>query len=54
MISVIGATILALAQASGQSIQNWINSPEGQRHIHKVIKMIGQEALLRLFKKLGI
>lgn len=53
MIGIIGATILALVQASGQSIQNWINSPEGQRCINNAIKMIGQEALQRLFKKLG-
>lgn len=52
--TLITSVFVALAQAAGQSIQNWINSTEGQQCINNAITIIGKEGLLRIFQKLGL
>ncbi len=54
IITSLAAGAIALAQAAGQSIQQWINSPAGQQFVRNCIQQVGQEGLQRIFKKLGI
>lgn len=54
IIAALAAGAVQLAQAVGQSIQQWINSPSGQQFIQNCIQQVGQEGLQRIFKKLGL
>lgn len=54
IIAAIIATIVQLAQQAGQSVQQWINSPQGQQQIQKIIQQFGPDALSIVLKKLGI
>lgn len=54
IIAALVAGAIQLAQAVGQSIQQWINSPSGQQFIQSCIQQVGQEGLQRILKKLGI
>lgn len=54
LIAALVAGAIQLAQAAGQSIQQWINSPAGQQFIQNCIRQVGQEGLQRILKKLGI
>lgn len=53
-ITALAALAIQAAQAAGQSIQQWINSPSGQQFIQNCVQQIGQEGLQQLFKKLGV
>lgn len=54
IIAALVAGAIQLAQAAGQSIQQWINSPSGQQFVQTCLQQVGQEGLLRIFKELGI
>ena len=54
ILAIIVAGITQMAQQAGQSIQQWVNSPQGQRTINEIIKQFGHEALRQLFKKLKL
>lgn len=54
IISAIIAGIMALAQAAGQSIQQWISSPQGQQQIQNLIQQYGPDAIRAALKELGI
>lgn len=47
LIAALVAGAIQLAQAAGQSIQQWINSPAGQQFIQNCIRQVGQEGLKR-------
>lgn len=48
------AGLLALAQQAGQSIQQWISSPQGQQAIQNIIQQFGPDVLREILKKLGV
>jgi len=52
IITGLAAIAIQMAQAAGQSIQQWI-SPYSQQFIQNCIQQIGQEGLQQLFKRLG-
>lgn len=54
IIAALVAGAIQLAQAAGQSIQQWINSPAGQQFIQNCIRQVGHEGLQRILKELGI
>lgn len=54
IIASLAAGAIALAQQTGQSIQQWISSPAGQQFLQNAAQQIGQEGLQQLLKKLGI
>lgn len=54
IIAALVAGAIQLAQAAGQSIQQWINSPAGQQFIQNCIQQVGQEGLKIILKKLDI
>lgn len=54
IIAALVAGAIQLAQAAGQSIQQWISSPSGQQFLQNAAQQLGQEGLQRLLKKLGI
>lgn len=54
MISIIIAGIIALASQAGQSIQQWINSPQGQQAIQNAIQQLGPDVIREALKQLGI
>ena len=54
IIAALVAGAIQLAQAAGQSIQQWINSPSGQQFIQNCIQQVCQEGLQRILKKLGL
>lgn len=54
VIAALVAGAIQLAQAAGQSIQQWINSPAGQQFIQNCIQQVGQEGLKIILKKLDI
>lgn len=54
MLSIIIAGLIALAQQAGQSLQQWINSPQGQQAIQNIVQQFGPDVLREIFKKLGI
>ena len=54
ILSLIVAGILSLASQAGQSVQQWINSPQGQQQLRNVAQTIGPnlfQELERLLKK---
>lgn len=54
LISIIVAGLVALAQQAGQSIQQWISSPQGQQAIQNIVQQFGPDVLREILKKLGI
>lgn len=54
LISVMIAGLLALAQQAGQSIQQWISSPQGQQAIQNIVQQYGPDVLREILKKLGV
>lgn len=52
--SAIIAGLVALAQAAGQSIQQWISSPQGQQQIQNLIQQYGPDAIQAVLRELGI
>lgn len=54
IISILIAGLLALAQQAGQSIQQWISSPQGQQTIQNIIQQFGPDVLREILKKLGV
>lgn len=54
IIELVVAGLIALAQQAGQGIQQWINSPDGQRAIQNALQMIGPDLLREVFKRLGL
>lgn len=53
LIAVIAAGLVALAQQAGQSIQQWINSPQGQQAIKNILQQFGPDVLREIFKRIG-
>lgn len=54
LIEAAIALLVAGAQQAGQSIQQWIQSPQGQQTINNIIQKYGPNVLQEIFKKLGI
>ena len=54
IIAVIAAGVVALAQAAGQSITEWISSPQGQQFINDTIKRYGPDLVRLVLEKLGV
>ncbi len=54
IISILIAGLLALAQQAGQSIQQWISSPQGQQAIQNIVQQFGPDVLREILKKLGV
>ena len=54
ILTAIVAGIIQLAQQAGQSIQQWLNSPQGEKMQKQIIQQFGQEVLTRILRKLGI
>lgn len=54
LVALLAAGIAQLAQQAGQSIQQWINSPQGQQQIQNLVSQFGPEVLKEIAKKLGI
>ena len=54
IISILIAGLLALAQQAGQSIQQWISSPQGQQAIQHIVQQFGPDVLREILKKLGV
>lgn len=48
------ALLVAGAQQAGQSIQQWIQSPQGQQAIQNLIKQVGPNVIQEIAKRLGI
>lgn len=43
ILTAIVAGIVQLAQQAGQSIQQWLNSPQGKKMQKQIIQQFGQE-----------
>ena len=54
IIAMLAAGIAQLAQQAGQSIQQWINSPQGKQKIQNLVTQFGPDVLKEIAKKLGI
>lgn len=54
IISILIAGLVALAQQAGQSIQQWLSSPQGQQTIQNIVKQFGPDVLREILKKLGV
>lgn len=54
IIAALVAGAIQLAQAAGQSIQQWVNSPSGQQFIQNIAQQFGPDVLREILKKLGI
>lgn len=54
IIAVIAAGVVALAQAAGQSIAEWISGPQGQQFINDTIKRYGPDLVRLVLEKLGV
>lgn len=54
IISILIAGLVALAQQAGQSIQQWLSSPQGQQAIQNIIQQFGPDVLREILKKLGV
>lgn len=54
IIAAITAGLVALAAQAGQSIQQWISSPQGQQQIQNLIQQFGPDAIQAVLKELGI
>lgn len=54
ILTAIVAGIVQLAQQAGQSIQQWLNSPQGKKMQKQIIQQFGQEVLTRILRKLGV
>ena len=54
LISIIVAGLVALAQQAGQSIQQWISSPQGHQAIQNIVQQFGPDVLREILKKLGV
>lgn len=52
--SILLAGLVALAQQAGQSIQQWLSSPQGQQAIQNIVQQFGPDVLREILKKLGI
>lgn len=52
--SILLAGLVALAQQAGQSIQQWISSPQGQQAIQNIVQQFGPDVLREILKKLGV
>lgn len=50
MLQILFNTICQLAQYAGQSIQQWLSSPQGQQFINYIIQTCGPTALQELYK----
>lgn len=48
------ALLVAGAQQAGQSIQQWIQSPQGQQAIQNLIKQVGPNVIQEIAKRLDI
>lgn len=48
------AGLVQLAQQAGQSIQQWISSPQGQQAIQNLIQQFGPDVIREAFKRMGI
>ena len=48
------AGISQLADQAGQSIQQWVNSPQGKKTLAQIKQQFGQEVLTRILRKLGV
>lgn len=48
------ALLVAGAQQAGQSIQQWVQSPQGQQTIQNLIQQFGPDVIREIAKKLGI
>lgn len=46
------AGISQLADQTGQSIQQWVNSPQGKKTLAQIKQQFGQEVLTRILRKL--
>lgn len=54
IVALLAAGIAQLAQQAGQSIQQWIQSPQGQQQIQNLVSQYGPGVLKEIAKKLGI
>ena len=54
LVAAAVAGIAQLAQAAGQGIQQWLNSPQGQQQIQNLIQQFGPDVIREALKKLGI
>lgn len=54
IISILLAGLVALAQQAGQSIQQWLSSPQGQQAIQNIVQQFGPDVLREILKKLGV
>ena len=52
--SILLAGLVALAQQAGQSIQQWLSSPQGQQAIQNIVQQFGPDVLREILKKLGV
>lgn len=48
------ALLVAGAQQAGQSIQQWVQSPQGQQTIQNLIQQFGPDVIREIAKKVGI
>lgn len=54
LIEAAIALLVAGAQQAGQSIQQWIQSPQGQQTINKIVQQYGPNVLQEIAKRLGL
>lgn len=54
LVAAAVAALAQLAQQAGQSIQQWINSPQAQQAIQNAIQQFGPDVIREALKRLGV